>query len=153
MHVITEPVIAAIIQVNKTFLDPTLNASSEELAQMSARKDCSLPKAKCYWPGYLLESRVLSDTAAGAILVALAMGLMCGMLILMVKFLHALLRGEIDVTIHRVVNADFRYPFHWVAGYIAILAGGAMTFLVQSSSVFTSSLTPLAGTEINNYLT
>ena len=31
------------------------------------------------------------------------------------------------------------------AGYLAIIVGGALTFLVQSSSVFTSAITPLVG--------
>lgn len=41
--------------------------------------------------------------------------------------------------------ADFKYPFGWVTGYIAILVGAGMTFIVQSSSIFTSALTPLVG--------
>lgn len=41
--------------------------------------------------------------------------------------------------------ADFPFPFAWVTGYIAILVGAGMTFIVQSSSVFTSAITPLVG--------
>ena len=33
----------------------------------------------------------------------------------------------------------------WVTGYLALFVGAVMTFLVQSSSVFTSALTPLVG--------
>ncbi len=33
----------------------------------------------------------------------------------------------------------------WMTGYIAILMGAILTFIVQSSSVFTSTLTPLVG--------
>ena len=40
---------------------------------------------------------------------------------------------------------DFPYPFSWVTGYLAILVGAGMTFIVQSSSVFTSAMTPLIG--------
>lgn len=40
---------------------------------------------------------------------------------------------------------DFPYPFGWVTGYLAILVGAGMTFIVQSSSVFTSAMTPLIG--------
>lgn len=42
--------------------------------------------------------------------------------------------------------ADFPFPFGWVTGYIAIMVGAGMTFIVQSSSVFTSAITPLVGT-------
>lgn len=47
------------------------------------------------------------------------------------------------------VCADFPFPFGWVTGYIAILVGAGMTFIVQSSSVFTSAITPLVG-EVNH---
>ena len=44
-----------------------------------------------------------------------------------------------------MVSADFPFPFGWVTGYIAMLVGAGMTFIVQSSSVFTSAITPLVG--------
>lgn len=43
------------------------------------------------------------------------------------------------------VSTDFPFPFGWVTGYIAIVVGAGMTFIVQSSSVFTSAITPLVG--------
>lgn len=48
-----------------------------------------------------------------------------------------------------IVCPDFPFPFGWVVGYIAILVGAGMTFVVQSSSVFTSAITPLVG-EVNH---
>ena len=44
----------------------------------------------------------------------------------------------------KFINADIPYV-PWLTGYVAILVGAIMTFLVQSSSVFTSTLTPLVG--------
>ena len=44
-----------------------------------------------------------------------------------------------------LVSADFPFPFGWVTGYIAMVVGAGMTFIVQSSSVFTSAITPLVG--------
>ncbi|XP_019497934.1 PREDICTED: sodium-dependent phosphate transport protein 2B, partial [Hipposideros armiger] len=41
--------------------------------------------------------------------------------------------------------SDFPFPFAWLSGYLAIFVGAGMTFVVQSSSVFTSTLTPLIG--------
>uniref|UniRef100_A0A8C2JR27 Solute carrier family 34 member 2a n=1 Tax=Cyprinus carpio TaxID=7962 RepID=A0A8C2JR27_CYPCA len=43
------------------------------------------------------------------------------------------------------VCTDFPFPFAWLTGYIAIVVGAGMTFIVQSSSVFTSAITPLVG--------
>ncbi|XP_043559929.1 sodium-dependent phosphate transport protein 2A-like isoform X6 [Chiloscyllium plagiosum] len=39
----------------------------------------------------------------------------------------------------------FPYPFGWLAGYLAMMVGAGITFVVQSSSVFTSAITPLIG--------
>lgn len=42
-------------------------------------------------------------------------------------------------------STDFPYPLGWLSGYLAMLMGAGMTFIIQSSSVFTSALTPLIG--------
>ena len=47
--------------------------------------------------------------------------------------------------IKKGINSDFPKPFKWLTGYVAILLGAGMTMLVQSSSIFTSALTPLVG--------
>lgn len=41
--------------------------------------------------------------------------------------------------------ADLPHPFSWLTGYFAMVVGAGMTFVVQSSSVFTSAITPLIG--------
>ena len=46
--------------------------------------------------------------------------------------------------IKKFVNADIKH-LPWLTGYLAIVMGGLLTFVVQSSSVFTSTLTPLVG--------
>ncbi|KAG8537119.1 hypothetical protein GDO81_025039, partial [Engystomops pustulosus] len=40
---------------------------------------------------------------------------------------------------------DFPFPFSWLTGYLAIIVGAVMTFVVQSSSVFTAAIVPLMG--------
>eukprot|EP00064_Thunnus_orientalis_P004752 superscaffoldBa00000442_g4764 len=87
----------------------------------------------------------LSDLAIGLILLACSLLVLCSCLILLVKLLNSLLRGQVANAINTVVNTDFPFPFTWLAGYLALLVGAGMTFLVQSSSVFTSAITPLIG--------
>jgi solute carrier family 34 (sodium-dependent phosphate cotransporter) len=48
------------------------------------------------------------------------------------------------VLIQKTINANIPYV-PWLTGYIAILVGAGATFVLQSSSVFTSALTPLVG--------
>ena len=55
-----------------------------------------------------------------------------------------LLTGSVAKLIKKFVNADIKYV-PWLTGYIALLMGAVLTFVVQSSSVFTSTLTPLVG--------
>lgn len=135
----------------------------------------------------------------GLILLALSLLVLCTCLILIVKLLNSMLKGQVAVVIKKVLNTgkktkqkkqclvdmlspaclivgtvccvcaghevlmcahfirfiahiqsfclttDFPFPFGWVTGYIAILVGAGMTFIVQSSSVFTSAITPLVG--------
>nr|XP_040025182.1 sodium-dependent phosphate transport protein 2B-like [Gasterosteus aculeatus aculeatus] len=87
----------------------------------------------------------LPDLAVGLILLALSLLTLCTCLILIVKLLNSMLKGQVAVVIKKVLNTDFPFPFAWVTGYIAMFVGAGMTFIVQSSSVFTSAITPLVG--------
>ncbi len=77
-------------------------------------------------------------------LLAASLLLLTGCLVLIVRVLQSLLRGTVADLVKRSINSDLpRLP--WLTGYVAIVAGAVLTFLVQSSSVFTSTLTPLVG--------
>ena len=86
-----------------------------------------------------------SDTTVGIVLLVLALVVLCGCLICIVKTLNSLLKGKIAVIIKKFLNAEFPGKLAYFTGYVALLIGTGMTILVQSSSVFTSALTPLVG--------
>ena len=86
-----------------------------------------------------------SDTTVGIILLIIALVILCACLIVIVKILHSLLRGQMAIVIRKFVNADFPGYCSYFTGYLAILVGAGLTILVQSSSIFTSSITPLVG--------
>ena len=94
---------------------------------------------------FLFADTSLSDTEVGVIILVIAIALLCVCLILIVKILHSMLRGQMAKIIRKTVNADFPGPFKYFTGYFAILVGAGLTMLVQSSSIFTSALTPLIG--------
>uniref|UniRef100_A0A8C6NX66 Sodium-dependent phosphate transport protein 2B n=1 Tax=Nothobranchius furzeri TaxID=105023 RepID=A0A8C6NX66_NOTFU len=94
---------------------------------------------------HLFVNITLPDLAVGLILLVLSLLILCTFLILIVKLLNSMLKGQVAVVIKKMLNTDLPYPFAWGTGYIAIFVGAGMTFLVQSSSVFTSALTPLVG--------
>lgn len=94
---------------------------------------------------FLFSETGMSDTTVGIILLIIALFILCVCLICIVKLLHSMLKGQLAVVIKRTVNSDFPKPFHHLTGYFAIIVGAGMTILVQSSSIFTSALTPLIG--------
>uniref|UniRef100_A0A673WQ46 Sodium-dependent phosphate transport protein 2A n=1 Tax=Salmo trutta TaxID=8032 RepID=A0A673WQ46_SALTR len=94
---------------------------------------------------HLFADAHLSDLTVGLILLAGSLALLCTCLVLLVKLLNSLLQGQVAKVIQKVINTDLPYPFGWLAGYLAMFVGAGMTFVVQSSSVFTSALTPLIG--------
>ncbi|KAJ3598965.1 hypothetical protein NHX12_032928 [Muraenolepis orangiensis] len=101
-----------------------------------------IPLERCY---HMFANTNLPDLAVGLILLALSLLILCTCLILIVKLLNSMLKGQVAVVIKSILNTDFPFPFSWVTGYIAMVVGAGMTFIVQSSSVFTSAITPLVG--------
>lgn len=94
---------------------------------------------------YLLAALPLGDTAAGALLLIFSLLLLCGCLVTLVKILNSLLKGRIAKLIHKSINSELPGCLSCLTGYLAIIVGALLTILVQSSSVFTSTLTPLVG--------
>ncbi|XP_041484652.1 sodium-dependent phosphate transport protein 2B-like [Lytechinus variegatus] len=90
----------------------------------------------------------LSDIQVGFIVLSISLfGVACT-LILMVKLLNSFLESSITRLLRRFVNADFPNYMGFLSGYIAILIGTVCTFFLQSSSIFTSLLTPLVGMDV-----
>ncbi|XP_055368522.1 sodium-dependent phosphate transport protein 2A [Betta splendens] len=160
LKVITEPVTKRIIQLDKCVITG-LALGNEAMRNRSLVKEwcqtdlvmsnvstsscgpvSSQPSMKCR---HLFVSTQLSDLAVGLILLAASLAVLCTCLLLLVKLLNSILKGQVAKVIHKVINTDLPYPFGWLAGYMAMLVGAGVTFLVQSSSVFTSAMTPLVG--------
>lgn len=93
---------------------------------------------------FLFYNTSMSDSQVGIILLVMSLVILCTALIIIVKLLNSMLKGSIALIIKKTLNADIPYV-PWLTGYLAILIGAVMTFIVQSSSIFTSTLTPLIG--------
>merc|ERR1719478_1206180 len=69
---------------------------------------------------------------------------LCICLMCLVKLLQSIFRGRIAIWFRSVLNLEFKtVPF--LANYVLIVFGMIITILFQSSSVTTSTLTPLVG--------
>ncbi|XP_038572491.1 solute carrier family 34 member 2b [Micropterus salmoides] len=172
LNVITDPLTDSIIQLDKSVITGIATgdaaARNMSLIKIWCKKETNTTfwnvtlenctaGAVCWeernqtWTNYqekckhLFVDTNLPDLAVGLILLALSLLVLCTCLILIVKLLNSMLKGQVAVVIKKVLNTDFPFPFGWVTGYIAILVGAGMTFIVQSSSVFTSAITPLVG--------
>ncbi|XP_042349675.1 sodium-dependent phosphate transport protein 2A isoform X2 [Plectropomus leopardus] len=164
LKVMTEPVTKLIIQLDKCVItgialgnedmrnrslvkewcqtDLVMQTGNVSTANCGPSHDLSHSSLKC---NHLFVSTGLSDLTVGLILLAGSLAVLCTCLMLLVKLLNSLLKGQVAKVIHKVINTDLPYPCGWLAGYMAMLVGAGVTFVVQSSSVFTSAMTPLIG--------
>lgn len=178
LKVVTKPFTRKIIQLDKKVLiklahlkpNETELADSLKLIKV-CHKDVEIPHAVSVYDNAtqnhtctLVMERVSEDVSCGFIfegvrgswseaaiggclfLVAIVLLMVC--LVLIVKLLSSLLKGSIAVVIQKILNSNFPSPFGFLTGYIAILVGWGMTMVVQSSSIFTSTMTPLVGAGI-----
>ncbi|GFN93047.1 sodium-dependent phosphate transport protein 2b [Plakobranchus ocellatus] len=87
----------------------------------------------------------IDDRTAGIILLIVAIAIILASLFGVVKILNSMLKGPVAKVIQKTVNADLPGRLAYFTGYLAILVGCGLTIVIQSSSVFTSTLTPLVG--------
>uniref|UniRef100_A0A8C7ZU32 Solute carrier family 34 member 2a n=1 Tax=Oryzias sinensis TaxID=183150 RepID=A0A8C7ZU32_9TELE len=156
LNVITDPLTESIIQLDKSVISGVATGDPEARNKSLIKKWCLTYTNTVRWAGKCAEPDPLKckhafvnvnlpDLAVGLILLALSLLVLCTCLILIVKLLNSMLKGQVAIVIKKILNTNFPFPFGWVTGYIAILVGAGMTFIVQSSSVFTSAITPLVG--------
>lgn len=86
----------------------------------------------------------LNDTWLGLFLLTFSLCMLCGCLIAMMKILNSILGSQMAGFIQKTINAEIPYV-PWLTGYLFIAVGAVITMIVRSSSVFTSTLTPLCG--------
>lgn len=156
---ITKPLTSKIIQINKPVLKCWALGDCQDqrlLKVWCMKDDLGLVEEQGSVQGELGEDNNLekctflfniesfSDRAIGFFLFLVSLAILSACLIFLVKILHSLLQGAVADLAKKTINADIPY-FPWLTGYLAILMGAVLTFVVQSSSVFTSTLTPLVG--------
>ena len=165
LKVVTEPFAKLIIQIDKKLIK-NIALGDEESQGKSLIKSCVSKTPRNVTAknattnltyvvetvidkedacSFLFKGTTLSDTVVGVILLVVSIALLCVCLICILKLLYSMLRGQMAMAIRKTINADFPGPFKHLTGYLAILVGAVMTMLVQSSSIFTSALTPLIG--------
>jgi len=147
LKVLTNPFTKAIVKLDKKVLKGwAINDPKYREANITIIKSCKEDDS-CFLFNMLgPQGADIGDTSAGVILLVVSLAMLCGCLMGMVKLLNSLLGDKVKEAIKEGVNKDIPiYGLGWLTGYLAMLVGAVLTVLVQSSSVFTSTLTPLAG--------
>ncbi|CAF4143331.1 unnamed protein product [Rotaria sordida] len=153
LTVITKPLTERIVQLDKKAI--------ESVAFGNASTDISLLKRYCSFKNesnngtfiqvpdkycsFLFAKVQWADWLIGLVLLIISIICLCLCLFLLVKILQSLLKGTVKSIIFKMVNANFPGMFKHLTPYLALLVGCILTILVQSSSIFTSTLTPLVG--------
>ena len=159
LSVLTDPITDRIVVINKTYLAEiskghTVGKDEQLLKIFCDERETTMNESsngeevKLKRCGALFSLFDLSDKVAGVIILVFSLALMFFVLVCMVKILKAIFQGHISKVINKTVNAGFPGKFNFLTGYVAILVGVVMTVLVQSSSIFTSTLTPLVGLNV-----
>jgi len=152
LKALTKPFTKVLVQLDKDVLKGWAQNSPEyENTSTVLKLGCHHhapggPSCKYLFAHLGVEGVNIGETYIGILLLAISLCMLCGCLIGMVKTLNSLLGARVKGIIENVINSDIPIRgLGWLTGYLAMVVGAIMTILVQSSSVFTSTLTPLAG--------
>jgi sodium-dependent phosphate cotransporter len=142
LKAIVKPVNNRILAIDKKMITSIAKAITEE--DVAKYDTISIIKHKQKDDNHMFLDTPMSDGVAGALMVLVSLGFLCLCLILMVKVLQSIFRGRVAILTRRVVNMEFESA-PGLANYFLIAFGAILTLLFQSSSVTTSTLTPLVG--------
>jgi len=138
---LTKPLTNLVVQVDKKILIGW-SFQDEKYANVTS----ILKRNETYLLSLLGEQGLgWTDAVLGSVLLVFSLILLCGCLIALMKILNSMLGTQMAALIQKTINAKIPYV-PWLTGYLAMLLGCVITILVSSSSIFTSTLTPLCGT-------
>ncbi|KAG1708161.1 hypothetical protein DVH05_024844 [Phytophthora capsici] len=121
--------------VVKPFSSLLIQVDTQSIVDItSGRKQCT--SGVSLLSGGVFEGSSLSDGQIGAIVVVIGFLMLAGSLVWFIQMLAKVFLGPTKVLVSRMLAFN---------GYVNIIAGAIITFVVQSSTVVTCTLTPMAG--------
>jgi len=139
---LTKPIASRLLAIDKGLITKIAQEDDEDkLKEYEAR---SIIKHKQKDDQHIFLNTPMGDGVAGLLMVVVSLFFLTICLMLLVKLLQTIFRGRIALWFRAAINLETpRVPF--LANYILIVFGAIITILFQSSSVTTSTLTPLVG--------
>ncbi|CAF0937820.1 unnamed protein product, partial [Brachionus calyciflorus] len=149
LNKLTKPLVNSIIQLNNSVIENLASGIELNPNETLIKHWCKYnekaknsPLVKCK---FLFESINLPEWAIGLILLFTSLLILCICLICLVKILNSLFFGKMADLVKKIINSNCPGFLKYLTGFFAIIIGALLTLIIQSSSVFTSTLTPLVG--------
>ena len=141
---ITKPAAGRVVSTDKKLIEKI--AAAETNAEVKKLEKKTIIKQKS---GHVLRDTPISDDEAGVLMLFVSLTMLATCLLMLVKLLQSVLKGRVAIWTRYLLNINssnkcIRSCGGW-DNYLLLLFGTGCTILVQSSSVFTSTLTPLVG--------
>ena len=141
---ITSPASGRVVSTDKKLIEKIAAAETSEEVKKLEKKTIIKQKS-----GHVLRDSPISDDEAGVLMLFVSLTMLATCLLMLVKLLQSVLKGRVAIWTRYLLNINFTHPVLRACGgmdnYLLLLFGTGCTILVQSSSVFTSTLTPLIG--------
>mmetsp|Transcript_60710 Transcript_60710/g.120284 ORF Transcript_60710/g.120284 Transcript_60710/m.120284 type:complete len:869 (-) Transcript_60710:319-2925(-) len=160
LKVITKPISSRLISVDKKLVTKVAEASvkvedakaqglaKDKLDEFEGKLDDLLKKSMIKnsrtQDNFLFLDTPMTDQGAGWLLLVVSLVMLSTTLVLFVKLLQTIIRGRVAIWMKTLLNLEFK-SVPYVGDYILLLFGAGVTILFQSSSITTSTLTPLVG--------
>eukprot|EP00117_Sycon_ciliatum_P046808 scpid52902/ scgid5456/ Sodium-dependent phosphate transport protein 2B; Na(+)-dependent phosphate cotransporter 2B; Sodium/phosphate cotransporter 2B; Solute carrier family 34 member 2 len=160
LSVLTDPFIELFVQLNRSAIIENARGNHTEEIHLLKQHCGILQEGNCTVNETVAEGCVenivqkcdyaffnssLSERAIGVIMLLIALFMLITALLVMVKALRSVLGVQLEGVVKKAANGNLPGKARYLTPYLAILIGAGVTMLVQSSSVFTSTLTPLVG--------
>jgi len=142
LKVITKPISSRLLQVDKKLV--TKIAQEADPVKLAKLEATSIIKNSQSNGAHLFMDTPMSENAAGVLLIIVSLLFLSICLILLVKTLQSVFKGRAAIWIGKFLNLEIK-SCPLIGDYILMTFGMGLTILMQSSSVTTSTLTPLVG--------
>jgi len=138
---LTGPTSKMVLSIDKKLITKIAQSSDADVAKYD---DVSIIKNKQKDSNHIFMDTPMSDGVAGILMVIVSLFFLSVCLMVLVKLLQTIFRGRIAIWFKNALNLEFACA-PGLANYVLIVFGMGITILFQSSSVTTSTLTPLVG--------
>ncbi|GMR60966.1 hypothetical protein PMAYCL1PPCAC_31161, partial [Pristionchus mayeri] len=148
IEILTDPINRFVLEVDEPGLRNATMSDEYLPADHTFILKCSFPNGSriynCPYSHPFVHTTWSDDTVAKVVVIC-SIGVLIFCLFAIVALINHIMRGRVKEAVQRLIEKECPGRWKWATGYIIMAVGFGFTMLLQSNSVFSSSLTPLAG--------